>query len=129
MGWQCKSQEGGQFFWEWGFLLGIVKYFIEYLFYLYYCCFNCFVWDWQDQKSNLKCPKVSDVCTVVYSVCTVIFACTHPCDTSTFTHSLKLIHLLQLKNYNVSINFLKSKTFPFRRKRNLNPKVIHINYF
>ena len=46
-------------------LLGTVKDFIGYLFFLYYCCFTCFLsWDWQGQKFIRL--------TLNFSVCTVI---------------------------------------------------------
>ena len=35
----------------------------------------------------------------------IISACTHPCDTVTFTHSLTRIHLLQLKIHNIWMKF------------------------
>ena len=35
----------------------------------------------------------------------VISACTHPCDTNTFTHSLTRIHLMQLKIHNIWMKF------------------------
>ena len=39
----------------------------------------------------------------------VIPACTHPCDTITFIHSLTRIHLLQLKFHNIWMKFFWSQ--------------------
>ena len=39
----------------------------------------------------------------------IISACTHPCDTITFTHSLTRIHLLQLKIHNNWMKFLRNE--------------------
>ena len=80
------------------------------MFYLF-----CTYRDWQGQKCNLKCPKVTSMrLKLNYSVCTVISACTHPCDTNTFTHSLARIHLWQLTIHNICMEFfLKSKNFSF----------------
>ena len=61
-----------------------------------------------------------------YSVCTVISDCNHPFDTSTFTHSLTRIHLLQLKIH-IWMEFFWNQKFLFFHKRNFSPKVI--NYF
>ena len=49
-------------------------------------------------------------------IVTVISAFTHSCDTNPLFH-------LQLRQ-NTFVATLKSKTFPFRHKRNFNPKVI-----
>ena len=43
--------------------------------------------------------------TLNYNVYTVISACTHPCDTKTFTHNITIIHLLQLKMNNIWMKF------------------------
>ena len=82
--------------------------------FLLFCLF-CIYWDLQDQKCKLKCPKIYEI----NSELTENSACTHSCDTNTFTHNLTRIHLLQLKIRNIC-----NKCFwnPFRH--NFNPKVI-----
>ena len=57
-----------------------------------------------------------------YSVCTIISDCSHPFDTSTFTHTVSQEYIIAIENTYLNGDFLKSKI-----KRNFNPKVI--NYF
>ena len=75
------------------------------LFYLF-----CIYWDWQGQKCNLKRLRFIRL-TLNYSVCTVISACTHPCDTNTFTYSLRRTHLLKLKINKVWMEIFWNKKF------------------
>ena len=112
-GWQSKTQGGAGgwggkgFLWGrvggshyvivlcWNFIFKIVSltvyckrfykiplFTILLLFYLF-----CIYWEWQDQKCNLKCPKVSEITTELYFF-SVICTCIHTCDTNTFTHGL-----------------------------------------
>ena len=66
-------------------------YYKHYLLFLYYCCFPCFVSILRLARPEvllkifLKFMKL----TLSYSVYLVISACTHPCDTNTFTQSHK----------------------------------------
>ena len=114
-GWQCKSQKwGGNFNLEvvgfslyvillcWNFVTGYWKisytippfsiYLLFHLFFVY--------WDWQDQKCQLKYPKVYEINSELYFNCNF---CLYPSlwYTNNFIHNLTRIHLLQLKIRNI----------------------------
>ena len=48
--------------------------------------------------------------SLIYIV-TVISACTHSCDTNTFTRNLTRLHLLQLKIHNIWLKFFWNQKF------------------
>ena len=98
----------------WNFIVSLTGY--SKIFYrtplslsLYYCCFTYFVFieiGSKAKKCHLKCPKVTSMrLTLKYSVCTIISACTHLCDTTTFTHSLTRMLLFQLKIHNIWMEY------------------------
>ena len=87
-------------------LTSTVKDFIGYLFPLYYCCFTCFTSIGIGKtKSTIESVLQFMRLTLNWSVCTAISACTNPCNTNTFTHSVTRIHILQRKIHNVWIKF------------------------
>ena len=114
MGWQCKPQEGTIFMRKegshyaillhWNFIVGLTGY-CQLIYRILLLLRTAvllvlYLLRLADQKCNLKFMRL----TLNYSVM-VISACTHPCDTNTFTHILTRIHLLQLKTHNIWINF------------------------
>ena len=66
--------------------------------------------------------------SLIYSDRTVISACNHPCDASTFTHSLTKINLFQLKTCNLWTEFFWNEKIFYLGiyKRNINPKAKYI---
>ena len=112
-----------------------VKDFIGYLFSLYYCCFRClrlakpksatqsvlmiltlnglFQKNFQvlyfipENFISLTLPPSPSVCFLHYSVSTVISDCSHPFDTSTFTH-VSQEYIIAVENTYLNGVFLKS---------------------
>ena len=62
--------------------------------------------------------------TLNYNVYTVISACTHPCDTKTFTHNINNSFIATENEQYLNEVFLKAKSYPFRHKPNFSFKFI-----
>ena len=106
-------------------LLGTVSYFIGYyLFSLYYCPSTCFVSiEIGKAKSAILSVLKLIRSALNYSVI-VVSACTHPCNTNTFTHSLTKYTYFNWKSIIYEWSCLKLKSFPFRHNRHFNPKFV-----